>query len=39
MIAFDPGDVDEKILSDTAIKAATEGKASITVTVNGAPCR
>ena len=37
MIAFDPGDVDEKILSDTAIKAATEGKASITVTVNGAP--
>ena len=37
MIAFDPGDVDEKILSDNAIKAATEGKAAITVTVNGAP--
>jgi len=37
MIAFDPGDVDEKILSDMAIKAATEGKASITVTVNGPP--
>ena len=37
MIAFDPGDVDEKVLSDNAIKAATEGKASITVTVNGAP--
>src|SRR4051812_38581109 len=37
MIAFDPGDVDEKILSDNAIKAATEGKASITVTVNGSP--
>jgi adenylate kinase len=34
MIAFDPGDVDEKILSDNAIKAATEGKASITVNVN-----
>jgi adenylate kinase len=37
MIAFDPGDVDEKVLSDNAIKAATEGKASITVTVNGSP--
>ena len=37
MIAFDPGDVDEKVLSDLAIRAATEGKASITVTVNGAP--
>ncbi|MCL2649386.1 MAG: ATP-binding protein [Phycisphaerales bacterium] len=37
MIAFDPGDVDEKTLSDLAIKAATEGKAAITVTVNGSP--
>ncbi|MGN6370040.1 MAG: AAA family ATPase [Phycisphaerae bacterium] len=37
MIAFDPGDVDEKVLSDNAIKAATEGKQTMTVTVNGAP--
>jgi adenylate kinase len=37
MIAFDPGDVDEKILSDNAIKAATEGKQTLTVTVNGTP--
>jgi adenylate kinase len=37
MIAFDPGDVDEKVLSDNAIKAATEGKQTMTVTVNGSP--
>jgi adenylate kinase len=36
MIAFDPGDVDEKILSDLAIKAATEGRQTLAVRVNGA---
>lgn len=36
MIAFDPGDVDEKILSDNAIKAAQEGKQTLTVNVTEA---
>jgi adenylate kinase len=31
MIAFDPGDVDEKILSDLAIKAAQSGKHTLTI--------
>ncbi|HUO10770.1 MAG TPA: AAA family ATPase [Phycisphaerae bacterium] len=37
MIAFDPGDVDEKVLSDNAIKAATEGKQTLTMSINGSP--
>jgi adenylate kinase len=37
MIAFDPGDVDEKLLADRAIKAASEGKQSLHLTVNGTP--
>ena len=36
-ITFDPGDVDEKVLADTAIKAATEGKQILTVEIGGAP--
>jgi adenylate kinase len=31
MIAFDPGDVDEKILSDLAIKAAQSGKQTLLI--------
>jgi adenylate kinase len=31
MIAFDPGDVDEKVLSDLAIRAAQQGKQSLTI--------
>ena len=37
MIAFDPGDVDEKLLADQAIRAASEGKQSLHLTVNGTP--
>ncbi len=36
MIAFDPGDVDEKVLSDRAIKAASEGKLTLEVPVHEA---
>jgi len=31
MIAFDPGDVDEKVLSDLAIRAAQSGKQTLTI--------
>jgi hypothetical protein len=31
MIAFDPGDVDEKVLSDLAIRAAQTGKQTLTI--------
>ncbi len=31
MIAFDPGDVDEKVLSDLAIRAASIGKQTLTI--------
>ncbi|HVX83333.1 MAG TPA: AAA family ATPase [Phycisphaerae bacterium] len=31
MIAFDPGDVDEKVLSDLAIRAASTGKQTLTI--------
>jgi adenylate kinase len=37
MIAYDPGDVDEKLLADRAIKAASEGKKTLHLTVNGTP--
>jgi len=36
MIAFDPGDVDEKVLSDRAIKAASEGKLNLEVEIKEA---
>ncbi len=36
MIAFDPGDVDEKLLSDNAIRAASEGKMTLDVAVHEA---
>jgi adenylate kinase len=36
MIAFDPGDVDEKVLSDRAIRAASEGKLSLEVMIQEA---
>lgn len=36
MIAFDPGDVDEKVLSERAIRAASEGKLSLEVMIQEA---
>ena len=38
-ITFDPGDVDEKLLSDNAVKAAREGQQYVSMTVDNSPMR